>query len=111
MLLPIFARILELPLIAFILFVARERSITLATSAGIVGSSLADGDTLLLLAQRCRVASVRALSVEQGWLFLPGSAYDRVDHTSFGRARLPANARMPRPRALSLVLSTSVPMA
>ena len=41
-----------------------------------------------------RAGGERALALS---LFLPGSAYDRVDHMPFERARLPANARMPRP--------------
>src|SRR5450759_2807288 len=98
-------------LIAFILF-RRQRALNhIGDLCWSVGSSLEDGDTLLLLDQCCRVASVRAFAVEQGKLFLSGAAYDRVDHTSFERARLPANARMPRPLTLSLVLSASVPMA
>jgi hypothetical protein len=53
---------------------------------------------------------VIALAVEPEKLLHPGLTYDLSGHTSFGHARLPTNARMPRPSELALVLSASVPV-
>jgi len=86
--------------------VSLEEVVHLVTGVLGMGAGQARDQSL----QTCTLDLVVAIAVEQEMLLPAGAAFDRVDHTLFGPARLLVNARMPSSSAHALVLSASVPM-